>query len=358
MEKQANEIGNLVREVQNGNKAAFNALYELSLPEIEKVCHSVLKNPQDAEDAVQTTYLTVYRSLSHQGIAEIRDPDKFIPWAKSIANHTSINIFNRNKSKTGKNVPLDSDRDPDRPGLIEQPDSDPDFAPEEQAEALYVRKCLMQSLDALPETRRLCLVLHESGLTVREISGKLAIPEGTVKSHIRYAKKALNQSIRRMEKQEGVELHGMVWIPIGRTLIPDFTLDSKATSGWIAAESKAGPPEPQEDPRPSHHVIPVVRRVIAFLVAAGLIAGIVIIVMHSRKTSDVPVRTTTTSSAASTLGQSTANRPSQTVRSTAVPAPGAAPGRSVQSSTSLPTEAAPSAPASTTRQLNGPVFIE
>lgn len=357
MEKQSNEIGNLVREVQNGNKAAFNELYSLSLPEIEKVCHSVLKNPEDAEDAVQSTYLTVYRSLSHQGIAEIKDPDKFLPWAKSIANHTSINIFNHNKSKTGKNIPLESDQNPDRPSLIEKADSDLDFAPEEQAETKYIRKCLEQSLETLPETRRLCLVLHESGLTVREISGKLAIPEGTVKSHIRYAKKALNQTIQKLEKQEGVQLHGMVWIPLGTTLVPDFTLDSPATAGWISAESQTASPENGTVPRPSHRVIPVIRRVVAFVVAASLIAGIVVLVMHARRTSDIPARTTTTSTSASALNQSRANRPSQTLRSTAAPAPGAAPSQSIRSST-VPSREPASTQASTTQRLNGPVFIE
>ncbi len=364
-------ITNLVRELQAGNFEAFTELYNLTHTDIEMVCRGILKNPDDAEDAVQDTYLRIYRSFSHQGVSPIKDSEKFLPWAKTIARNTSLNQFNRQKRKTGLNVPLETEtRAEDRLDYKEQEDYDADFSPEQQTENEFIRKCLEESLSGLPEMRRLCLTLHQQGMKTREISEQLSIPEGTVKSHIRYAKKALEKSITEIEEREHVQLHGLVWLSINGTLKPYFNVDHPGTAGWITADAQI-PKQTNaaRSPKKPHGWPTVVKTILGVVIAAGIIAGVVIWIVSSQKAVDIS-SSTRAATTVSTVAGSSANRrlnPSSSRSNTSRAATNnaaTAGNRNAhrQNETPAQQQAEPTTraaqAASTTRRLNGPIIFE
>lgn len=369
MNEKTDKLKGLVQELQKGNFEAFTELYSLTHGDIETVCRSILKNSEDAQDAVQDTYITIYRSFAHDGIAEIHDPEKFLPWAKTIAKHTCLNQFNRNKKRAERYIPLETEDHASPLDTLEQADPDRDYAPEDVAENQFVRQCLEQSLETLPEMRRLCLTLHESGLTTREISEQLSIPEGTVKSHIRYAKRALAQSVRNIEKREKVSLHGLVWLPIGEKLVPCFTTEQPGTTGWISADAK----EPAEKPAAKKpHIFTgasAIKVILAVVIAAGIIAGVVLIATHARRSQNLSATNTARSTVtSSSISEQPVNRPSAgNVQAPSQSGANAAPSASsapARDRTNAPPTTAPAAatappstaPTTTRRRLNGPVI--
>lgn len=361
-------ITSLVKELQSGNFEAFTELYNLTHADIEMICRGILKNPDDTEDAVQDTYLRIYRSFSHQGVSELKDSEKFLPWAKTIARNTSLNQFNRQKRKTGLNVPLETDeRAEDRLDYKEQEDYDADFSPEQQAENQFIRRCLEDSLAGLPETRRLCLTLHQQGMKTREISEQLSIPEGTVKSHIRYAKKALEKSVTEIEEREHVKLHGLTWLPMAGTLKPYFNLEHPGSAGWITADAQGDTQAfLKADMKKPHGWPTVVKTILGVVIAAGIIAGIVVWIVSSQKAADISSSTRPTTVVSTAAGSSSNRRmnPGNSRNSTSRAATNAAPAgsRNAQRQNEAPVQQAASTTqaevSSTTRLQNGPVIYD
>jgi len=70
----------LVEQTLSGNNSAFNHLVEKYQGEIFAISLSVAKNPEDAKDISQETFLQAYVNLQ-----QLRNPDRFPEWLKKIA---------------------------------------------------------------------------------------------------------------------------------------------------------------------------------------------------------------------------------------------------------------------------------
>lgn len=232
------DVTELVVAAQSGDINAFNELYNQSAPDLKYVGYSILHKKEDVEDALQETYITIYRSFSGQGISPIHDPEKFQPWARQIMRNTCLNLIDHQKRKAGKDDlrPMTSEDGQLGMDKIDNYDEDLDFSPVDAVETEYVRALLNDAISEIPAIRQTCLALHQQGLKYREIGEKLDLPEGTVKSHVRYAKAQLKKIIKEIEDEEGVQLHGVVLLrgPRGfQALVRAYSKPS-----WISAELK------------------------------------------------------------------------------------------------------------------------
>lgn len=235
------DLTELVVAAQSGDIDAFNELYNQSASDLKYVGYSILHKKEDVEDALQETYITIYRSFSGQGISPIHDPEKFQPWARQIMRNTCLNLIDHQKRKAGKDDlrPMTSEDGQLGMDKIDNYDEDLDFSPADAVETEYVRTLLNDAISEIPAIRQTCLALHQQGLKYREIGEQLDIPEGTVKSHVRYAKAQLKKAIKEIEDEEGVQLHGVVLLrgPKGiQALVRAYTRQS-----WISAELKEDP---------------------------------------------------------------------------------------------------------------------
>lgn len=235
----AAKMTKLVIDSQAGDVNSFNELYTLSAPELKVVGYSILHKKEDVEDALQETYITIYRSFTGQGRSPLDKPDSFLPWAKKIMKNTCLNQIALKKCKAGKDELRPMTTEDEQAGMdqIDNFDDDAAFSPEDAAEAKYVCELLNKAMDELPPVRQTCLALHQQGLKYKEISEKLSLPEGTVKSHVRYAKIQLQKAIREIEEKEDVKLNGVVVLPaaVGAHIICQV----RPKQGWISAEVKA-----------------------------------------------------------------------------------------------------------------------
>lgn len=73
-------IKELVLSAKNGNKKAFDKLYELTHNDVWYNCLSLLKDEENAKDIMQETYITAFLKLD-----TLNDEQKFCGWIISIA---------------------------------------------------------------------------------------------------------------------------------------------------------------------------------------------------------------------------------------------------------------------------------
>lgn len=166
----------------NSEEAEFAALVGRQSGFVFRVAYAVLLNRADAEDAVQETFLKLYRNRGWRNIENERAFLARVAWRVAV------------------------DRRPRQPeALIFDSDSDRDLASETPSAEPGPEQVLLLSdkharihamIDALPEELRLPLVLSAGDeLNSREIGRVLGIPEGTVRTRLQRARDLLRRKM-------------------------------------------------------------------------------------------------------------------------------------------------------------------
>jgi RNA polymerase sigma-70 factor (ECF subfamily) len=146
-----------------------------------RVARGVLRNTADAEDVAQEALLRAYRRFDR-----LRDRDRFRSWLVRITFRLALD-----RSKSAKRREL-------RETLWANPDRTP--APpnaEERAIASQFQSRLDQAVNDLPKKHLLVLLLAAiEGHSLEEVAALLAVPIGTVKSRLFFARKHLAEKLR------------------------------------------------------------------------------------------------------------------------------------------------------------------
>lgn len=321
------ELEDLVRRAQAGDQSAYTELYNRSHDRLERVCFTVLKNPEDVKDAMQNTFIIIYRAFSGQGRAPLRDPSKFMPWAEKIARNTSVTLLDHKMRKTGQDDFRPDSSDEENIGMdaLESRSDDSDISPEQTMENLVRRDMIETAMSSLAPDRAQCLALHEQGYSYQEISEQLSIPIGTVRSHIHYGKEQMKDAIRKVEKKYGVKIHGFaIGMTSSGTIFPKFEIQGlDKYAGWIQAAMDAGSPSgnvgsmpagAKQATRTSPRMV-MIRKIIAVTLTAVIIAaGVIAAVHYSRKavnTRQTRQQTSAVTQSVSTTGGSPVRRTTQ-----------------------------------------------
>jgi RNA polymerase sigma-70 factor (ECF subfamily) len=174
----------LLRAGRAGDLAALDELLERHKPPLLGLCCGILGHADDAEDAVQETFL---RAL--HGLAGFRGDAAFGTWLFRIA----VNVCLRWKAGRHPVEPWDED----------QAARGPDAASPETIALGHLR--VMEALSSLPPDRRAVLLLKErEGWSVAEIALTMRWREKRVRNELYKARLALVEW-RRREAGEGEE---------------------------------------------------------------------------------------------------------------------------------------------------------
>lgn len=177
------EEQDLIRKLRSGDAAAFEPLLTAYEKGVYNLCLRMVRNPADAEDLVQETFLKAYR-----GIAGYRGESKFSVWLYRIASNLCLDFLRQQKRRPTAPLTVE-DEDGD---LRETELADGRLQPERLLEQKLTGDSLRRGLDALPPEFRQVLLLRElQGLSYEEIGGILGLESGTVKSRIFRARKKL-----------------------------------------------------------------------------------------------------------------------------------------------------------------------
>ena len=153
-------------QFREGDLDAVRAVYREYGGPVYAVAYRILSDRGLAEQAAKKTFLMVWRA------ADSLDADRELePWLTSIARRAAIDVSRREAVRAAD--PLDSVA-PGDPALATQPES---------AEGIYDVWAVREAVAGLPaEEREIVRLQHLGGLTHSEISEKLDMPIGTVKS--------------------------------------------------------------------------------------------------------------------------------------------------------------------------------
>ena len=167
---------------------------ELAMPYMSALYSAALRmtrNPADAEDLVQETYLRAYR-----GFGGFREGTNLKAWLYKILTNTFINTY-RAKKRRPDEVDLDDTEDfylYRRLGGLEAANAD--RTPEAEVLDAIPDEMVKEALEALPEQFRMAVLLADvEGFSYKEIADILDVPIGTVMSRIHRGRRALQKRL-------------------------------------------------------------------------------------------------------------------------------------------------------------------
>jgi RNA polymerase sigma-70 factor (ECF subfamily) len=169
----------LIVRASAGDHDAFRELVERYRGAVYNLAYRMLGGPEEAEDAAQETFVRVYRQLGRYDARR-----RFSTWVLAIATNHCIDQLRRHRLPL---VPLES--------IVPWAWSR-EAGPEQGALEREARDEVQQLIRQLPEKLRAVLVLrYWHDLSCVEIAGVLEVPEGTVKTLLHRARKALGKML-------------------------------------------------------------------------------------------------------------------------------------------------------------------
>lgn len=175
-----------LRRARNGDAAAFECLYHLHLPRVYAHCLRMAKNPTQAEDLTQETFLAVFR-----GIRDFRGQSAFSTWLHRVTRNTVLMFFRKKKLKE---VSLEEIAERQREDGRLREWGKPDLHLESVADRLLLRRAFAK----LSVTLRKALLLHVvHGYEHQEIAALLGKAPGTSKSRVHKARFHMREALKK-----------------------------------------------------------------------------------------------------------------------------------------------------------------
>jgi RNA polymerase sigma-70 factor, ECF subfamily len=182
--------------------AALRARFERDvlpvLPSLYAAAMRLTRNPTDAEDLVQETYLRAFR-----GFAGFQEGTNLKAWLYRILTNSFINTYRKKQRE---------------PQIVAGPDDVDEWylfdrlggrSVEESAETEVLDRMpdedVKRALESLPENFRLAVLLADvEGFSYKEIAEIMDVPIGTVMSRLHRGRKALEKALWESAKERGL----------------------------------------------------------------------------------------------------------------------------------------------------------
>ena len=182
----------LVQRVQAGDSAAFRTLFEKYHRRAFAVAMGVLKNQDDALDAVQEAFVKV-----HKNIHKFQGSSSFYTWLYRIVMNVSIDHVrrtNRRKSLDFDERALHEESEVAGDGALVPNVTDAN--PGKAALRRELGGAIQVALQELPEHHRAVIVLREiEGMSYEEMAETLGVPKGTIMSRLFHARKKMQNAL-------------------------------------------------------------------------------------------------------------------------------------------------------------------
>ena len=173
----------LVLRAASGQQAAFEELVRRHSPRVFALALRICRNPDDAEDALQETFIAAYRALPR-----FDRRARVSTWLYRIATNKCYDALARRRPTT------------DASALPEAADPHDPFARSLREQQL------VRAIDALPQQfREAALLCDVCGLTPAEAGEAVGVPEGTMKSRSFRARALLAAALRAAAAEPGPE---------------------------------------------------------------------------------------------------------------------------------------------------------
>lgn len=168
-----------IRQVCAGDLGAFEALMRRYNRRVFRTARGILRDDAEAEDAVQDTWIAVYRHL-----AKLESPEAFSSWLTRIAVRSALARVNRERPLESLDVIEETDCASEAVGV------------EEAMEKKQVSMLVEQAMDSLPASYRVALMLRDiEQMSGAEAADALGISEENLRIRLHRARAALRARI-------------------------------------------------------------------------------------------------------------------------------------------------------------------
>jgi RNA polymerase sigma-70 factor, ECF subfamily len=166
----------LVERARAGDEDAFRMLMTRHRDRAYGIALRITRSPQDAEDVTQQAFVRVWRALP-----DFRGESSFATWLHRIVARRALDRASSLNSARAREEDLD-------PAASSVP------IPAHERDVILLRR-LEHLMNRLSAAQRAVIALHYwDEQSVEEIAAALAMPENTVKTHLRRARAALREA--------------------------------------------------------------------------------------------------------------------------------------------------------------------
>ena len=156
----------LLARVVAGDHEAFNEIMRAHEDRVFSVCLRIMGDREQALDATQETFLTVFRKAK-----QFKGDSALGTWIYRIAVNTCYDLLRKRKRRASD--PMPEHFEPE------------DSSATEEVESAALRPEIRAALASIPPEFRAAVVLSDiEGMTMPETAEVLGVPVGTVKSRI------------------------------------------------------------------------------------------------------------------------------------------------------------------------------
>jgi RNA polymerase sigma-70 factor (ECF subfamily) len=178
----------LVDRFKQGDQSAFEQMVSRYWGRIYAMVHQLLRNPEDAEEVTQDTFIR-----AHRGLVNFRGESAFSTWLYQIATNLARNRYwywwRRRRDKTVSfDQPIGGDNETTLAEVIPAELETPEDATITQEFVNRIAECMGK---LSPKHREILVLRNVKNLSYEEIAEILHISVGTVKSRIARARESL-----------------------------------------------------------------------------------------------------------------------------------------------------------------------
>lgn len=190
------EDAELVIASRNGDQDAFARLVQRHQRRVFNLVYRMLQNYEEANEITQETFLAAW-----QGLPAFRGDARFSTWLYRIAYNRCLKQLEQQKRERALQSAMQAEHMLGSSDNEERADAELD-AREYQA---FVR----EQLSRLPPKYRIVLVLrHLQEMTYEEMAEILAMPIGTIKTHLFRARTLLKDRLEALDREWSTRTRG------------------------------------------------------------------------------------------------------------------------------------------------------
>jgi RNA polymerase sigma-70 factor (ECF subfamily) len=179
----------VVGRIAAGDTRGFELLMRRYNRRLYRLARAILRDPAEAEDALQEAYLHAFRS-----IGRFRGEAAVATWLSRLVINECLGRTRR-EARRQNVIPID--RTPSATD-VDAIMADESGSPDRAADRAQLRALLERKMDELPESFRLVLILRSvEELSVQETAQCLGLPEETVRTRHFRARGLLRESLAR-----------------------------------------------------------------------------------------------------------------------------------------------------------------
>jgi RNA polymerase sigma-70 factor (ECF subfamily) len=180
----------LIARIRAGDVVAFELVMRRYNRRLFRIARSILKDPSEAEDALQESYLRAYANIgSFQGLAG------FSAWLCRIVSNEALGRLRQRARVVSLETYRSSFDGEEHTGEVEMVKATQP-GPERLAASSEMRRALEQAIDALPADFAAVFMLRAiEGMTITETAESLGIRPETVKTRFHRARRILRDRL-------------------------------------------------------------------------------------------------------------------------------------------------------------------